>query len=93
MNEWMNMSTLGTMVLQEGVKFLYEHAMIALRRKLAPHADAPPAPRHLPPKARANCCVRNRLNTKRYHKTSNIAFSTVHGVVFALFVFGPRAAG
>ena len=49
MNEWMNMSGLGTMVLQEGVKFLYEHAMIALRRKLAPHADAPPAPRHLPP--------------------------------------------
>ncbi|MGC2775959.1 MAG: hypothetical protein WA418_10035 [Bradyrhizobium sp.] len=49
MNEWMNMSALGTMVLQEGVKFLYEHALIALKRKFAPHAHAPRAPSHLPP--------------------------------------------
>ncbi|CCD94193.1 hypothetical protein BRAO375_3210010 [Bradyrhizobium sp. ORS 375] len=49
MNEWMNMSALGTMVLQEGVKFLYEQALMALRRKLAPHANAPHAPPHLPP--------------------------------------------
>jgi hypothetical protein len=49
MNEWMNMSALGTMVLQEGVKFLYEQATAALKRKLMPHADAPHAPPRLPP--------------------------------------------
>lgn len=49
MNEWMNMSALGTMVLQEGVKFLYEQAMAALKRKLSPHAHAPHAPPRLPP--------------------------------------------
>ena len=49
MTEWMNLSTLGTMVLQAGVKFLYEQATAALRRKLEPHTGAPQAPVHLPP--------------------------------------------
>lgn len=46
MSEWMNLSTLGTMVLQEGVKFLYEQAIAALKRKFEPRAEAP---LHLPP--------------------------------------------
>ena len=47
MHEWMNLSALGTMVLQEGVKFLYEQAVIALKRKFEPRS-AVPQPR-LPP--------------------------------------------
>ena len=49
MNEWMNLSPLGTMVLQAGVKFLYEQATAALRRKSEPRADAPQAAVRLPP--------------------------------------------
>jgi hypothetical protein len=49
MNEWMNLSPLGTMVLQAGVKFLYEQATAALKRKFEPHAAAPQAPVRLPP--------------------------------------------
>jgi hypothetical protein len=49
MNEWMNLTPLGTMVLQAGVKFLYERATAALKRKLEPRAAAPQAPPHLPP--------------------------------------------
>jgi hypothetical protein len=49
MNEWMNLSPLGTMVLQAGVKFLYEQATAALKRKFDPRAGAPQAPPHLPP--------------------------------------------
>jgi len=48
MTEWMNLQTLGTMVLHQGVKFLYEQAMAALRRKLEP-GGTPHAPPHLPP--------------------------------------------
>jgi hypothetical protein len=49
MNDWMNLSPLGTMVLQAGVKFLYEQATAALKRKFEPRADAPKPPPHLPP--------------------------------------------
>ena len=49
MHEWMNISSLGTMVLQEGVKFLYEQAMIALKRRFEPRTDVSKAPPHLPP--------------------------------------------
>ena len=49
MHEWMNISALGTMVLQEGVKFLYEQALVALKRKFEPRADVSQAPPHLPP--------------------------------------------
>jgi hypothetical protein len=49
MHDWMNISTIGTMALQEGVKFLYEQAMIALKRKFESRADGPQAPPHLPP--------------------------------------------
>ena len=49
MHEWMSLSPLGTMVLQAGVKFLYEQATAALKRKLEPQAGAPQAPVHLPP--------------------------------------------
>jgi hypothetical protein len=49
MHDWMNLSPLGTMVLQAGVKFLYEQATAALRRKFEPHAGGPQAPVHLPP--------------------------------------------
>jgi hypothetical protein len=49
MSEWMNLSTLGTMALHEGVKFLYEQAVAALKRKFEPRADAPHAPLRLPP--------------------------------------------
>jgi hypothetical protein len=48
MSEWMSLSPLGTMVLQAGVKFLYEQAMAALKRKLEPKAVPQPPPR-LPP--------------------------------------------
>jgi hypothetical protein len=41
MNEWMNLTPLGTMVLQAGVKFLYEQATAALKRKFEPRAAAP----------------------------------------------------
>ena len=37
------------MVLQAGLKFLYEQATAALKRKLEPRADGPQAPVHLPP--------------------------------------------
>jgi len=49
MNEWMSLSPLGPMVLQAGLKFLYEQATAALKRKLEPRADVPHAPVHLPP--------------------------------------------
>ena len=49
MNEWMSLSPLGPMVLHAGLKFLYEHATAALKRKLEPRADTPHAPVHLPP--------------------------------------------
>jgi len=49
MNEWMSLSPLGPMVLQAGLRFLYEHATAALKRKLEPRADTPHAPVHLPP--------------------------------------------
>ena len=49
MNEWMSLSPLGPMVLQAGLKFLYEQATAALKRKLEPRADAPQAPVQLPP--------------------------------------------
>jgi hypothetical protein len=48
MNEWMSLLPLGSMILQAGVKFLYEHAAVALKRKFEPHG-APHAPPHLPP--------------------------------------------
>jgi hypothetical protein len=50
MNEWINLSTLGTWVLQQGVKFLYEQATTALKRKAEPNGGgAPHAPQRLPP--------------------------------------------
>ena len=49
MNEWMSLSPLGPMVLHAGLRFLYEQATAALKRKLEPRADAPQAPVHLPP--------------------------------------------
>ena len=49
MHEWMNMSALGTMVLEQGVKFLYEQATRALKRKFIPHSGGLQAPSHLPP--------------------------------------------
>jgi len=49
MHEWMNLSPLGTMVLHAGVKFLYEQAIAALKRKFEPLTGAPHAPVHLPP--------------------------------------------
>jgi hypothetical protein len=50
MNEWVNLSTLGTIVLQQGVRFLYEQATAALKRKFEPHGGgAPQAPPRFPP--------------------------------------------
>ncbi len=49
MNEWMSLSPLGPMVLQAGLRFLYEQATAALKRKLEPRADTAQAPVQLPP--------------------------------------------
>ena len=50
MNEWISLSTLGTWVLQQGVKFLYEQATAALKRRAEPHGGgAAQAPPRLPP--------------------------------------------
>jgi hypothetical protein len=49
MSEWMSLAPLGAMVLQDGVKFLYEQAIAALKKRFDPQGDTAQAPVRLPP--------------------------------------------
>jgi hypothetical protein len=49
MIDLMDLSPLGPMALQAGVRFLYEQATAALKRKFEPRADTPQVPPRLPP--------------------------------------------